>query len=214
MDYLPVEQNFFLYPDSIEVAGSGTSGSMSAQQYYYQATYEWTDNQGNAYRSAPSIPVTVTLTSDTSVLINIPTLRLTYKTANPVKTVIYRWSVAQQVYYQVTSITAPLLNNTTVDQVSYTDTASDATILGNNIIYTNGGVVEDTNGPASNIFTLFDTRFWLVDAEDPNLLWFSKQVIENTPVEMSDLFTFYVAPTQKKCSPRLDRTHYGACSHG
>lgn len=43
--------------------------------------------------------------------------------------------------------------------------------------------------------TLFDTRLWLVDAEDQNLLWFSKQVIENTPVEMSDLFTFYIPPT-------------------
>ena len=52
-----------------------------------------------------------------------------------------------------------------------------------------GGVVEDVNAPASNIMTLFDTRLWLVDAEDPNLLWFSKQVIESTPVEMSDLFT-------------------------
>lgn len=194
--YLPVEQNFFLYPDSIKVTSDATSGSMAAQPYYYQVTYEWTDNQGNAYRSAPSIPVTVTLTSDTSVRIDVPTLRLTYKTANPVKIVIYRWSVAQPVYYQVTSLTAPVLNDTTADSVHFIDSAADATILGNNIIYTNGGVVEDINGPASDIFTLFDTRFWLVDAEDRNLLWYSKQVIEATPVEMSDLFTFYVAPTQ------------------
>ncbi len=34
-----------------------------------------------------------------------------------------------------------------------------------------------------------------MDSEDRNLLWFSKQVIENTPVEMSDLFTIYVPPT-------------------
>jgi hypothetical protein len=34
-----------------------------------------------------------------------------------------------------------------------------------------------------------------VDAEDPNLLWFSKQVIEATPVEMSDLFTVYIPST-------------------
>lgn len=195
--YLPVEQNFFLYPDSVEATTSTSGGTMTAQQYFYQVTYEWTDNQGNAYRSASSIPITVTTTGTTSsVTLNIPTLRLTYKTANPVKIVIYRWSAGQQVYYQVTSITAPLLNSTSSDSVTYVDTLPDATILGNNIIYTNGGVVEDINGPASNIFTLFDTRFWLVDAEDQNLLWFSKQVIESTPVEMSDLFTFYVAPTQ------------------
>ena len=43
--------------------------------------------------------------------------------------------------------------------------------------------------------TLWNTRLFLVDAEDQNSIWFSKQVIEGTPVEMSDLFTLYVAPT-------------------
>ena len=36
------------------------TGPQTAQQYYYQVTYEWQDNQGNQYRSAPSIPVTAT----------------------------------------------------------------------------------------------------------------------------------------------------------
>lgn len=193
--YLPVEQNFLLWPDSIEAAGSGTSGNMTAQQYYYQVTYEWQDNQGNLYRSAPSIPVTVTLTSDTSVDIAGPYLRMTMKTDNPVKIVIYRWSVAQPVYYQVTSLVAPLLNVTTQDSWTYNDGLADSSIIGNNIIYTNGGVLENLNGPASNVMTLFDNRYWMLDAEDQNLFWYSKQVIENVPVEMSDLLTYYVAPT-------------------
>lgn len=209
---IPVEHNFFLWPDidastSTDIASwSATGGSIAAQPdgatntnaYYYQFTYEWTDNQGNAFRSAPSVPVAVTTTgsgTSGSITLNIPTLRLTYKVTSPVKVVIYRWSVAQQIYYQVTSISSPLLNSTTTDSVQFVDTSADATILGNNIIYTNGGVVEDVNAPASNLMTLFDTRLWLVDAEDRNLLWFSKQVIEATPVEMSDLFTFYIAPT-------------------
>jgi hypothetical protein len=212
--YLPVEHNFFLFPDT-DIANptdmavwSPTGGNMAGEptgwvsgvpSYYYQFTYEWTDNKGNAFRSAPSVPVAVTTSGGAiltgSVTLNIPTLRLTYKTANPVKIVIYRWSVGQQIYYQTTSITAPLLNNTTIDYVTYVDTNSDATILGNNIIYTTGGVLEDVNAPASNILTLFDTRLWLVDAEDQNLLWFSKQVIETVPAEMSDLLTMYIAPT-------------------
>jgi hypothetical protein len=210
--YLPVEHNFFLWPDTDTTtptdfaSWAATGGSIAAKPdtatntnaYYYQVTYEWTDNQGNAYRSAPSIPVAVTTTgsgTSGSITLNIPTLRLTYKTANPAKIVIYRWSVGQQIYYQTTSITAPLLNDTTIDSVQFVDTHSDATILGNNILYTTGGVVEDVNAPGSNLLALFDTRLWLVDAEDQNLLWFSKQVIEATPVEMSDLFTMYIAPT-------------------
>jgi hypothetical protein len=174
-------------------------GFVSGQpSYFYQAIYKWTDNQGNAFMSAPSIPVSVTPTGSTSTgtaTINIPTLRLTYKIENPVSIHVYRWSVANQVYYEVTNILAPLLNDTTVDSVQFVDTVPDADIIGNNIIYTNGGVVEDVNAPASSIMTLADTRLWLVDAEDPNLFWYSKQVIEGTPVEMSDLFTYYVPPT-------------------
>lgn len=193
--YLPVEQNFFLFPDNVEVTTSGSGGSITAQQYYYQALYEWSDNQGNINRSPASIPFTITTTGSTSSnTIHVPTIRLTYKIANPAKIVIYRWSTAQQVYYQVTSVSTALLNSTTVDSVTFVDTQSDAQILGNSIIYTTGGVVEDINPPSSSVMTLFDTRAWLVDAEDPNLLWFSKQVIEATPVEWSDLFTLYIAP--------------------
>jgi hypothetical protein len=210
--YLPVEQNFLLYPDTDQTtitnnyAWSATGGSMKAQPdgstntaaYWYIYTYEWSDNQGNAFRSAPSIPFSVTTTgalSTGSVTLKIPYLRATMKTANPVKICVYRWSVAQQNYYQTTSITAPQQNDTTNDTLTFVDTNSDATILGNNLLYTTGGVVENVAPPGCDVMALFDTRLWLVDAEDRNLLWFSKQVIEATPVEMSDLFTVYVPPT-------------------
>lgn len=179
------------------IAAVPTGGTAGLGAYYYQATYEWTDNQGLAYRSAPSIPVAVTTTGSGTagtITVNVPTLRLTAKINSPVKIVIYRWSENTEVYNQVTSITAPLLNDTTVDSVSFVDTLSDANVVGNNIIYTTGGVVPDTNAPSFNISTLFDTRFWLVDNEDPNTLWVSKQVVEGTPVEMSSLFKIYVAP--------------------
>jgi hypothetical protein len=204
--YLPVEHGFHLYPSSIKATWSATGGSMKAQPdgvtntnaYYYQVTYEWSDNQGNIYRSAPSIPVAVTTTgalSTGSVVLNIPTLRLTYKTANPIKIVIYRWSVAQQAYYQVTSISSATLNSTTADSVAFTDTLADATILGNSLIYTTGGVVENVAPSAVSAVTLFDNRLWVIDAENRNNIAFSKQIIQSTPVEMSDLFTLYIAPT-------------------
>lgn len=189
-----VEQGFFLYPDDIEVA-STTTGSMTAQQYFYQVTYEWADNQGNIFRSAPSIPKTVTLTTGTAVNVNVPTLRLTYKTASPIRITIYRWSAAQQNYYQVTSITTPVQNDITTDSITYKDTLADSSIIGNNLIYTTGGVLENISAPATNVVTLFDNRLWLLNAEDENSFWVSKPVFESTPVELSDLLTVFVAPT-------------------
>jgi hypothetical protein len=215
-----VEHNFFLWPDTdlatptysaawTESNASGDNmlakpdGATKTNAYAYQFVYEWSDNAGNVFRSAPSIPVSVTTTDATHptgyVTLNIPTLRLTMKTTNPVKIVIYRWSVLLQTYYQVTSISAPLLNSTTVDEVQFIDRTADnqptSSILGNNILYTTGGVVENVNAPATNLMTLFDNRLWTVNAEDQNLLWFSKQVIEAVPVEMSDLLTMYISPT-------------------
>ena len=180
--------------ETITFTGNMNSGGPGSQQYYYQVIYEFTDAAGNVIRSAPSIPATVTTTSGhSSVEINIPTLRLSYKTG--VKIQIYRWSEANQIYYQVTSLTAPFLNNPADDYLTYTDIANDSSIVGNNIIYTTGSVLEDIAGPAATATTLYDDRLWLIDAEDQNLLWFSKQIIEATPVEMSDLLTLYVAPS-------------------
>ena len=201
----PIEHNFHVWPENVEVTTMASGGSIAVGTYYYQFTYEWTDNAGNLHRSAPSIPVTVTTGGTATNTLNVPTYRLTYKqpllppsnvaVTNPVRIVGYRWSVAQQVYYQFTSLTAPIKNDTTIDYVTITDTLSDAEILGNTILYTTGGVIEDIAAPASVGSALFDTRLWLIDAEDRNLLWYSKQVIENVPVEMSDLLTFYVAPS-------------------
>ena len=279
---VPVENNFQVWPEDMSVTSSTTGGSLAPQTYFYQFTYEWTDNTGNIHRSAPSIPIEVTvkttpltftsvfaanassitvssvtglyvgqvLTDNTTAgnlqggtyitsisgttiglslptvaasastpgdtlqtvdtgsdTIYVPTLRLTSKQpdpteiaagatiVNPVRIVGYRWSTNQQTYYQFTSITSPYINDPTVDYITITDTLSDNQIVGNPIIYTNGGVVEDIAAPPSTASALFNNRLWLVDAEDQNLLWFSKQVIEAVPVEMSDLLTIYVAPT-------------------
>jgi hypothetical protein len=193
----PVEHNFHLWPEDVLVTTSGAGGSITAQQYYYYAVYAWTDAQGNIHRSAPSIPYGVTTTGATSTnTVKIPYLRLTAKTSpNKVRIEIYRWSTANQTPYLITSINSPQLNDTTADSLTYTDTAADSAIIGNLILYTTGGVVENIGIPAISTMALFRSRLLAVSAEDPNTLFFSKQVIAGTPVEMSDLFTYYIAPT-------------------
>jgi len=188
----------WVFGDIVYIGYTATAGgSMALQQYFYQVTYEWTDNSGQLHRSSPSVPQTITLSGgNNSVTLKIPTYRLTYKTnPNPVRIVIYRWSVAQQSYYQVTSVTSPTLNDNTVDSVTYVDTLADSSILGNQLIYTTGGVLENTPSPAVQAMTLFKSRLFLIDGEDRNLLWYSKPILDSTPVEMTDLQTIYVAPT-------------------
>jgi hypothetical protein len=192
----PVEQGFHVWPDSIELTASNGAGALTPQQYYYKVTYEWTDNQGNIFRSAPSVPVGVNLAGpNDTVTVHIPTLRLTAKTTSSVNIVVYRWSAAQQTYYQVTSISSPTLNNTAVDSINFVDLLPDSSIIGNSILYTEGGIAENIGAPAFDAVSLFKSRLFGILSENPNTLWYSKQVIQGTPVDMSDLFTIYVAPT-------------------
>lgn len=191
----PVENGFMVYPENVTMS-STTGGSMTAQQYYYVFCYEWTDGQNILQRSAPSLPVGITLTTNTKVNINVPTLRQTYKTGNnPVRIVGYRWSTAQQLFYQFTSISSPTLNDTTVDSVLITDTLADSSILGNNLIYVTGGVLENVSPSGSNGITVFKNRVALIDAEDANLIRYSQPIVQNTPVEFNDALTIYVSPT-------------------
>jgi hypothetical protein len=193
----PVELGFHLYPEDLLATSSTGTGSMTAQQYFYIFTYEWTDAYGNIHRSAPSIPLGVLLVGpDDTVTIDIPTLRVTAKTGiNNLRIVGYRWSTAQQTYYECTSILMPIINDVSIDSVSFVDDQADSDILGNNILYTTGGVIENIAPPANISQVLYKNRLFLVDAENRNSIWYSKQIIQNTPVEMSDLFTIYIPPT-------------------
>ena len=136
--------------------------------------------------------MTTTGTGTGFITLVVPPATATMKQS--VRIVGYRWSVAQQVYYQFTSVTSPVISNPNAI-MTITDTLADNQIVGNTILYTTGGVVEDIAAPAVKHSCLFKNRLFVIDAEDQNVLWFSKQVIEATPVEMSDLLTLYVAPT-------------------
>lgn len=191
-----VEHGFQIYPEDINVTASNAAGTLTPQQYYYSICYEWTDASGNIHRSAPSIPTGIDLIGpNDTITVKVPYLHQTYKTN--VRLVLYRWSAGQQIFYQVTSIAVPETNDSTPSStfLTYVDEDPDTAIIGNNILYTTGGVVENIAAPACNTISLFKSRLMVLNAEDPNVVWFSKQIIQATPVETSDLFTIYVAPT-------------------
>lgn len=186
------EQDFFFFPDIVhETLFNIGSGAILAGTYNYQTIYQWTDNQGNIFRSAPSITNTITISSgnvNADIHVQVSTLRQSYKTG--VQIYIYRSSTAQPTYYLIGTIA----NDPTVDTVTFDDVLPDSGIIGNQIIYTTGGVIEDLGPPAFSSFGSYDSRIWGIDAEDRNLLYFSKSLIEAAPIEWSDLLTYYVPP--------------------
>ena len=188
-----VEHGFHLFPENVSTVVSGVGGSIGAGTYQYFVTYEWMDNQGQIHRSAPSIGASVTTVGATSsVSITVSTLRLTAKSG--VTIVFYRTLANGTEPFRISSITASPQNDPTVDTITYVDTQADASIQGNQVLYTFGGVVDNIAPPAvSSVFT-YNERLVVIPSETPTQLWFSKEVLAGAPVEFSDLFVQNVDP--------------------
>lgn len=192
-----VEHGFHLYPEVVSLVASPVGGLIQAGTYQYFVTYEWMDNQGNIHRSAPSIGESVTTIGATSsVSITASTLRLTNKQGDrtPVSIVFYRTAANQTQPYRVSGITTSPLNDTSVDSITFVDTLPDSAIIGNQTLYTFGGVVENIAAPAVRSLTTYNNRVIAIPSETPTSFWYSKEVVPGAPVEFSDLFVQNVDP--------------------
>jgi hypothetical protein len=184
-----VEHDFNYFPENITNSINTGAGSINAGTRQYVVTYEWLDNQGQVHRCTTSVPVTVVNVGATNTnTLTIPTLRLTEKKSprSNVQIVVYRTVSLGSIFYQITSTTSPLYNDTSVDSVTYADAASDASIIGNNLLYTTGGVVDNAQAEATNLMTNVRGRLFYVPAENPFSYNYSKLVTQNAPVEFYD----------------------------
>jgi hypothetical protein len=187
------EHGFCVYPDDLVAKDGGGGGAIGAGTYQYKAIYQWTDNQGNLHRSAPtSVTTQVTIAGNHYINLYIPTLRLTQK--QNVVISVYRSSGNQPTFWKLPIASPTYVNDPTINNIYYVDNFTDAQIATTEILYTNGGIVENIQAPPCLYPAIYKDRVFVLDSEDRNLLWYSKQVIEATPVEFSDLFTIFVAP--------------------
>lgn len=193
--YAPTEQNFHLFPEDFAATASSASTGLFPNSYSYIPIYRWTDNQGNIIRSGYGNPLQVNLVTATSgVTLNIPTLRLTTK--NDVVVDVYRTapSVATGIYYKVTSTTNPVFSSTAIDSVSITDNVQDAVLVGNELLYTTGGILPNSGGQPSISLANYKSRLIVVSAENRQGFYFSKPVLQSTPVEMAEEFFQSIDP--------------------
>ena len=178
------EHGFLLAPEAVTCSTSGSGGSILAGLYEYQVVYKWTDAQGQDHFSTPSVGISQTTTGTTSSnTLTIPHLHLTGK-AN-VQIVVYRTLVNQTTFF---ALPRPVTNVPANDTVTYVDTYADSAILGNQQLYTTGGVIENVSTPATQVLGTYQNRLLLVPSENPLTWWFSQQVIPGTPVQMNDSF--------------------------
>jgi len=149
---------------SISAAASG-SGSFTGT-YGFAAVWERTDNEGNVWRSAPSLVSSVVASSDAQFDITVqppPFYSFTSIDDDSYQIVIYRTTANGTIFYRVYS--EPAESSTVV----IVDTATDADIASNPLIYTDGGALENVMPPAIEAWALARDRLFLISAEDQNV---------------------------------------------
>ena len=196
---LLVEQGFNYPPNTLVVAqGTGSTGPFeSTKAYNYIAIYSWTDIQGNVFKSSLSSSAQVTCTAAvTSVSVNIPPLQLSQK--SDVYIELYRTEGDKSVYYKVqgdstnlnSQTVKPIINRTdNTDMILFNDQTSDAVLIGNEILYTTGGEVENISPPSNSIMASFKNRLFLAGLENRLELRYSKLAEADTGISFNDTFS-------------------------
>ncbi len=203
-----VEHGFNLYPEGETVSGGLDVTGLSAGTdftYQYVGVYEWTDNNGNLHRSAPSVPTTVQSSAaisagnDASVL--FPMLRLTQKTtANgraPVMLAVYRTENNGTVFYRL-PYTSSNINDPTQTSVTITDDTEDADLISGVQLYAppdGSGEVENVASPPPLALASHRNRLWIVDSTNRLSISYSKTISPGVPVEFGANFVVNVSPS-------------------
>jgi hypothetical protein len=198
-----VEHNFHLYP--IFNVSNVVAGSIDAGTYNYTVCYEWVDNQGNIHQSQPADPIEVTCVANSRITLEINYLNQTAKVGSrPVQIIVYRTRSAAsgfgRVFYRLSSLTAPDLNNVSGQVLTFIDNTPDAQIATNPELYTQFLVtetpaqVDNQPAPPTGLIQLHRNRLWVVDSTNPLNVWYSKFIGPATPVAFNDTFVKTVDP--------------------
>ncbi len=190
------EHGFLLYPEYVVGTPSTAAGSITpGMNYFISAMYEWTDAQGQVHRSAPSLPIEVTMGgADNTITVQVRGLAMTDKTGDRAnaRIVIYRGEASQA---------TPLfrdevgVNDPTGQFVTIVLTKSDAALSTGELLYTTGDVLENIAAPGSTIDTVHKNRLWLAGLEDGNQLAYSKEYVNGEAVAFNDAQRIQVDPS-------------------
>lgn len=193
------EYGFHIYPEGVSLGQASTGGSLSNGTYLVYAIYEWTDNRGIRFQSAPSPSASITLTGGTStqkITATVPSLRITDKSSNTGLTA--RAAVLVRVFVTEASGTIPYFsaqaNNP--DILTTSSVAIDATSVATSteILYTSGGSLENIAPPPSRFIFTHSNRPILVGLENPDQVAFGKQIRPGEGVGFNEDFTISIDP--------------------
>lgn len=160
----------------------GGSGNIGIGDYNYVVVYEYLDAFGQIHRSQPSLPVPATAeASDSIIILAYTPVRVPDTTfGKGIHVAVYRTLVGPgEIYYRVNPHegTSDNVEFNLAQTFPFTDTFADLTISANEILYTDGGVLENWAPPPTTFFEKHQNRLCCINSEDGSI-WFSKEYTE------------------------------------
>lgn len=195
-----IENGFFETPwlSQANFTPATVGGHMAGGSYEYVVVYEWHDATGRLHQSRPSVGVVVVVGAGSTgqVTVKMPTLRTTLKSSKAViprqdpTIVLYRTTAGGTTLYRVSSGGNYInSNDVTSDFITYVDSSADSVITASQILYTNGGVIENTNTPdAPRVLATIGNRLFRSDPQDLNVIRYSGEIIAGDAVHFADGF--------------------------
>jgi hypothetical protein len=187
------ELGFHVFPETPSLLQGAAGGALTLLgAYQYAVCYVWQDCRGQLHRSAPSAAASITLTGGNNrVTLTIPTLRISQKDGNnPVALVyieVYRTVAGGTTFFRVNTAVPMTTSSPIGDTQSYVDTASDATISANEILYTTGKILPHIGPPSARLIESWRNRLFLAGTENPLELWVSNEAVAGEGVSFSDV---------------------------
>jgi len=165
-----------------QTAGSG----IAAGTYSYRAVYEWVDMDGRRHRSAPSLPVSITLTDVDDVTLVVSAIHMTTRrgsaTTNDIAIRVYRTQNAGTSYQRLNVAGS---GTTTAGITSILDQESDSSISDNEFLYTDGGVLDNVLAPSCRFLAKSEDRVWCGGLWDASIVECSKVLVPGEPVQFT-----------------------------
>lgn len=186
------EAGYHTLPEIVSVA-DGAAGAGTAGVHSFIAVYEWTDARGKLWRSAPSLPVSLTSAGTVKFDIVAKYLRLTNRTSpqEEVQIVFYATEAGGVIYHRISPATGGSTNSPkTNGQLSVTIDVSDANLVSGETLYTTGGVLENIPPPQCLVSEIWDNRLWCFDSNYPRRVRYSKEYGVTTPPEFTSELEF------------------------
>lgn len=185
--------NFTFYPHiPLYIDNAASGGHLDDGSRYYKVTYEWVDSNGQLHRSAPSGNLSVTTSAggstQTASIRCYTTLSEQAEKAVEIAIVLWRTTKTDHTIYYRLPATCTGINVLSAHYVDIVDTYTDASITPYEQLYTQSEI-SNFAPPATGLVASTNDRLWIVNADDPCQLMYSKPSIDNqTAVEFAQEF--------------------------